>query len=106
LDREIRRIVDAARGVWTCLLIDHLRANSLLFFHRVLKVSTTDLTAETEVVSRLLAGGQLTVESLVSADRYVVVRSPGPFARRKRPSEDEHQALMQVARRRTIAAVA
>ena len=44
LDPEIRRIVDAARGVWTRRLIDHSRANSLLFY-RDLKVGTLDLTA-------------------------------------------------------------
>jgi very-short-patch-repair endonuclease len=66
LNPEIRRIVDAARGVWTRRLIDHSRANSLLFY-RDLKVGTLDLTAETEAVGRLLAGEKLMVESLASA---------------------------------------
>ncbi len=62
LNPEIRRIVDAARGVWTRRLIDQSRANSLLFY-RDLKVGTLDLTAETRAVVRLLAGDKLTVES-------------------------------------------
>ena len=70
LDPELRRIVDAARGVWMRRLIDHSRANSLLFY-RDLKVGTLDLSAEREAVDRLLAGHPLTVESLVSAGRDV-----------------------------------
>ena len=62
LNPEIRRIVAAARDVWTRRLIDHSRANSLLFY-RDLKVGTLDLTAEMEAVGRLLAGDKLTVES-------------------------------------------
>lgn len=54
VDPEIRRIVDAARGVWMRRLIYHSRANSLLFY-RDLKVGTLDLTGETEAVDRLLA---------------------------------------------------
>jgi len=69
LDPEIRRQVDAARGVWTRRLIDHSRANSLLFY-RDLKVGTLDLTSEAAAVGRLLAGDKLTVESLVSAPWY------------------------------------
>jgi very-short-patch-repair endonuclease len=69
LNPEIRRIIDAARGVWTHRLIDHSRANSLLFY-RDLKVGTLNLSAETEAVERLLAGNALTVESLVSAGRH------------------------------------
>lgn len=42
-DPEIRRIVDAARGVWMRRLIDQSRANSLLFY-RDLKVGTLDLS--------------------------------------------------------------
>lgn len=68
LNPEIRRIVDAARGVWTRRLIDHSRSNSLLFY-RDLKVGTLDLTAVTDAVGRLLAGDKLTVESLISAGR-------------------------------------
>jgi very-short-patch-repair endonuclease len=67
LNAEICRIVDAARGVWTRRLIDHSRANSLLFY-RDLKVGTLDLSTETEAVNRLLAGKALTVEALVSAN--------------------------------------
>jgi very-short-patch-repair endonuclease len=84
LNPEIRRIVDAARGVWTRRLIDHSRANSLLFY-RDLKVGTLDLTAETEAVGRLLAGDKLTVESLVSAGRYA--ESPDPVVRIRAEAE-------------------
>ena len=84
LNPEIRRIVDAARGVWTRRLIDHSRANSLLFY-RDLKVGTLDLTAETEAVGRLLAGDKLTVESLVSAGRYA--ESPDPVVRTRAEAE-------------------
>ncbi len=78
LDPEIRRIVDAARGVWMRRLIDHSRANTLLFY-RDLKVGTLDLSAEREAVSRLLAGDALTVESVVSASRNA--ESPDPVVR-------------------------
>ncbi len=82
---EIRRIVDAARGVWMRRLIDHSRSNSLLFY-RDLKVGTLDLSAEREAVDRLLAGQELTVESLVCPGRDEeshdpVVRAPGPWPR-------------------------
>ena len=55
-------------GVWTRRLIDHSRANSLLFY-RDLKLGTLDLSADAEAVGRLLAGDTLTVESLVSSRR-------------------------------------
>lgn len=84
LNPEIRRIVDAARGVWTRRLIDHSRANSLLFY-RDLKVGTLDLTAETDAVDRLLAGDKLTVESLASAGGYP--ESPDPVVRTRVEAE-------------------
>jgi hypothetical protein len=84
LNPEIRRIVDAARGVWIRRLVDHSRANSLLFY-RDLKVGTLDLTAEKEAVSSLLAGDNLTVESLVSAGRYTNI--PDPFVRTQTQAE-------------------
>ena len=84
LNPEIRRIVDAARGVWTRRLIDHSRANSLLFY-RDLKVGTIDLTAETEVVGRLLAGDTLTVERLASPGRHA--ESPDPVVRARAEAE-------------------
>lgn len=84
LDPELRRIVDAARRVWTRRLIDYSRANSLLFY-RDLKVGTLDLTAETEAVGRLLAGEKLTVDSLVSAGRYA--ESPDPVVRTRAEAE-------------------
>jgi very-short-patch-repair endonuclease len=68
LNPEIRRLVDAARGVWIRRLIDPSRANSLLFY-RDLKVGTLDLSAETETVDRLLAGHALTADSLASGSR-------------------------------------
>jgi len=75
VDQEIRHIVDAARGVWIRRLIDHSRANSLLFY-RDLKVGTLDLSAEAEPVGRLLTGEALTVESLVSEGRYAEIPDP------------------------------
>src|SRR5262249_24630310 len=84
LDPEIRRVVDAARGVWMRRLIDHSRANSLLFY-RDLKVGTLDLSAEGEAVDRLLAGHMLTVESLVSAGEHE--ESPDPVARAQAEAE-------------------
>ena len=84
LNPEIRRIVDAARGVWTRRLIDHSRANSLLFY-RDLKVGTIDLTAETEAVNRLLAGDTLTVERLVLPGRHA--ENPDPVVRARAEAE-------------------
>ncbi len=81
---EIRRIVDAARGVWTRRLIDHSRANSLLFY-RDLKVGTLDLTAQTDAVSSLLAGDTLTVESLAAAGPYA--EGPDPVVRTRAEAE-------------------
>ena len=57
-------MVDAACGAWTRRLIDHSRANSLLFF-RDLKVGTLDLTKDADAVSRLIAGNALHVEDLI-----------------------------------------
>lgn len=84
LNPEIRRIVDAARGVWTRRLIDHSRANSLLFY-RDLKVGTIDLTAETEAVGRLLTGETLTVERLVSPAGHA--GNPDPVVRARTEAE-------------------
>lgn len=84
VEPEIRRIVDAACSVWIRRLIDHSRANSLLFY-RDLKVGTLDLTAEKEAVGRLLAGDKLTVESLVSPGRYA--ESPDPIVRTRAETE-------------------
>jgi very-short-patch-repair endonuclease len=69
LDPEVRRIVDAARGVWIRRLIDHSRANSLLFY-RDLKVGTLDLSAETNAVECLLAGEAVPVEALAPRARF------------------------------------
>src|SRR2546430_2269540 len=89
LNPEIRRIVDAARGVWIRRLIDHSRANSLLFY-RDLKVGTLDLSAETEAVGRLLAGETLALESLVAAGRYA--ESTDPVVRARAEDEARHKA--------------
>jgi very-short-patch-repair endonuclease len=89
LNPEMHRIVDAARGVWTRRLIDHSRANSLLFY-RDLKVGTLDLTAQTEAVGRLLAGDKLTVELLVSAGRYT--ESPDPIVRTRAEADARQKA--------------
>lgn len=75
LTPELRRIVDAALGVWIRRLIDPSRANSLLFY-RDLKVGTLELTSEPEAVGRLLAGDKLTMESLVAAGRYAESSDP------------------------------
>ena len=91
LNPEIRRIVEAACGLWIRRLIDHSRANSLLFY-RDLKVGTLDLSAETETVDHLLAGNPMTVESLVSADR--LVESSDPVVR----AQDEAEARRKVRR--------
>ncbi|MGH9341172.1 MAG: AAA domain-containing protein [Acidobacteriota bacterium] len=88
LDPELRRIVDAARGVWMRRLIDHSRGNSLLFY-RDLKVGTLDLSAEREAVDRLLAGHPLTVESLVSVGGHV--ESPDPVVRARAEGEARHR---------------
>ncbi len=88
LDPGRRRRVDAAREVWIRRLIDHSRANSLLFY-RDLKVGTLDLTAETAAVDRLLAGEKLTVESLVSAGRYAGI--PDPVIRARAEAEARHK---------------
>jgi len=89
LNPEIRRIVDDARNVWMRRLIDHSRANALLFY-RDLKVGTLDLTAATKAVGRLLAGEELKVESLVSLGRYA--DSPDPIA----PPQAEAEAHRKV----------
>jgi hypothetical protein len=75
LSPEIRRLVDAARAVWTRRLVDHSRANSLLFY-RDLKIGTLDLGAESEAVECLLAGDKLTVEFLVSTGRNAEDHDP------------------------------
>lgn len=97
LNLEIRRIVDAARDVWIRRLIDHSRANPLLFY-RDLKVGTLDLTAETEAVGRLLAGKKLTIESLVSVGRYA--ESPDPVVRTQAEAEARRIRSALVALRR------
>lgn len=84
VDPETRRIVDAARGVWTRRLIDYSRANSLLFY-RDLKVGTLDLSVMTGAVTRLLAGEALTVESLVSIGQHAQHADPTVFS----PAETE-----------------
>ncbi len=65
VSEEVRRIVDAASEIWIRRLIDHSRANSLLFF-RDLKVGTLDLTSYPFSVTRLLNGEGLFVNQLIS----------------------------------------
>ncbi len=98
LDPELRRIVDAARGVWIRRLIDHSRANSLLFY-RDLKVGTLDLTEKTEAVSRLLAGDKLTVDSLVSAGRYEHTADPVVRDRAETEARKVRSALVALQRK-------
>lgn len=64
IDPEIRHIVDAARNVWVRRLIDQSRSNSLLFY-RELKFGTLDLTAQTDLVARLLRGDALNLDSFI-----------------------------------------
>mgnify|MGYP000558695916 CR=1 FL=1 len=74
-DPAIRRLVEAAREVWTRRLIDQSRANSLLFY-RDLKVGTLDLSAETRAVERLLAGEELTAGELTADARIANAGEP------------------------------
>jgi hypothetical protein len=99
LNAEIRRIVDAARNVWTRRLVDHSRANSLLFY-RDLKVGTLDLTDELDAVNSLLLGKALSVESLVPAGRYAELSDP--VAREQAKAEtlrDTRRALVALQRK-------
>ena len=99
LDPEIRRIVDAARGVWIRRLIDQSRANSLLFY-RDLKVGTFDLTGEREVVARLLGGEALAVESLTSGGRHADSLDPVVRARAEaEPRQKARHALVAIHRK-------
>src|SRR5882724_5776659 len=75
LDPEIRRIVDAARGVWIRRLIDQSRSNSLLFY-RDLKVGTLDLSAESDAVDSLLAGEVVSVDALAPRGRFADIVDP------------------------------
>lgn len=65
VDPEVRRAVDAARSIWVRRLIDHSRANSLLFY-RELKAGTLELTGRTQAIDRLLNGEALGAESLAA----------------------------------------
>src|SRR5659263_10246 len=99
LDPELRRIVDAARGLWMRRLIDHSRANTLLFY-RDLKVGTLDLSDEREAVDRLLAGQSLTVESLVTASSDL--DSSDPVVRTRAEAEARQRvrkALVSIQRK-------
>jgi very-short-patch-repair endonuclease len=77
---ETLRIVDAAREVWIRRLIDHSRANSLLFY-RDLKVGTLEITQQEEALRRLLAGDTLRVKDLLPRLSGDAERDP---ARRER----------------------
>jgi len=79
LETDPRQIIDAARGVWIRRLIDHSRANSLLFY-RNLKVGTLDLTNQNKAIEDLLAGHAVTANSLVSA--ATSEGNPDPLPRR------------------------
>ena len=88
---QIRRIVDAARNVWMRRLIDHSRANSLLFY-RDLKIGTLDLSAAEDAVERLLGGGTLTAEALASPARIGDADDP---VTRARAEVDARQKVRQ-----------
>src|SRR5262245_56023310 len=62
----IRRVVDAARGIWIRRLIDYSRGNSLLFY-RDLKVGTLDVSSRWDIVGRLLADSALAPTDLIPA---------------------------------------
>lgn len=64
-DSEVRPIVDAARNIWIRRLIDHSRANSLLFY-RDLKIGTLDISDAGDALLRLLNGDVLRVDELVT----------------------------------------
>jgi len=83
-DQDIQRTVDAARAVWMRRLIDHSRANSLLFY-RDLKVGTLELTVQKRAVERLLAGEKLAVEALVADAPHAA--SPDPVLRARAEAE-------------------
>ena len=96
---EVRRIVDAARGVWMRRLIDHSRANSLLFY-RDLKVGTLDLTEEKNAVERLLAGEAVPAEALASGVRSADNRDPVDQARAEAEAQQKaRHALVAVQRK-------
>jgi very-short-patch-repair endonuclease len=63
-NQDPKQLVDAARTIWMRRLIDHSRANSLLFY-RDLKVGTLDLTDKSQAIELLLAGNTLTLETLI-----------------------------------------
>src|SRR5262245_58680433 len=94
---DVRRVVDAARAVWTRRLVDYSRANSLLFF-RDLKVGTLDVTGEVEAVERLLAGDTLAADALVPADE-----SPEAPEATGRASDLAHAATRQKVRGALVA---
>ncbi len=99
IDPETRRIVDAASGVWIRRLIDHSRANSLLFY-RPLKVGTLELTSHPEAVRRLLEGEALGSDELPVPPAAPGTGSAGPLtpsagpSTRSAPAEEDarHQA--------------
>ena len=101
MNPEIRRIVDAARGVWTRRLIDHSRSNSLLFY-RDLKVGTLDLTTQTDAVGRLLVGDTLTVESLASAGPYSESPDPGVRTRAEAEARQKVRSALVALQRKAL----
>lgn len=101
LNLEIRRIIDAARGVWSRRLIDHSRANSLLFY-RDLKIGTLDLTAATEAVARLLAGDKQGVDSLVAAGPYAERPDPGVVARAEAAARQKVRSTLVALQRKAL----
>jgi len=99
---KIRRIVDAARAVWIRRLMDHSRANSLLFY-RDLKVGTLDLSAETDAIGRRLAGDGLTIESLVSAGGHAESLDPVLRARVEAEARRKARNALVALRRKALA---
>jgi hypothetical protein len=101
LDPEILRIVDAARGVWMRRLVDHSRANSLLFY-RDLKVGTLDLSSETDAVERLMAGETVSVEALVSISRFADIRDPVVRARAETEAQQKARHTLVAIQRKAL----
>lgn len=86
--QDVQRVVDAARAVWMRRLIDHSRANSLLFY-RDLKVGTLELTAQKRTIEQLLAGEKLGVDALVADAPHS--DSPDPVLRARAEAEARHK---------------
>jgi very-short-patch-repair endonuclease len=98
---EIRRIVDAARGVWVRRLTDQSRANTLLFY-RDLKVGTLDLSAAAEIVRRLLAGEALRVEALAAVGRHTEISDPVARSKAQEETRQKTRSALVALQRKAL----